>query len=123
MDYGTDFLLVDDDVVFTADGDIALISGPRMIAQDIDQTLKTTPGALFWAKDFGNALLLFLNDNTADAAAVIAELERIAIADVRVDPDAVQAHQIGANKYRLEFTPMTAIKPEVLDYDLRKERE
>jgi hypothetical protein len=28
MDYGTDFLLTDDDVVFTSDGDMALVSGP-----------------------------------------------------------------------------------------------
>jgi hypothetical protein len=121
MDYGTDFLLEDDDLVFTADGDIALVSGPRMVAQDIDQTLKTTPGALYWDKELGSSMLLFLNDNTVDAATVIAELERVAIADARVDPDSVKARETGANKYRLEFMPAGAIKPETLDYDLNKE--
>jgi hypothetical protein len=121
MDYGTDFLLEDDDIVFTADGDIALVSGPRMVAQDIDQTLKTTPGALYCDKKIGSSMLLFLNDNTVDAATVIAELERVAIADVRVDPDSVKAGETGTNKYRLEFTPVGAIKPETLDYDLNKE--
>jgi hypothetical protein len=121
MDYGTDFLLEDDDLVFTADGDIALVSGQRMVAQDIDQTLKTTPGALYWDKKTGSSMLLFLNDSNVDAAAVIAELERVAIADARVDPDSVKARETGTNKYRLEFTPMGAIKPETLDYDLNKE--
>jgi hypothetical protein len=120
MDYGTDLLFEDDDIVFTADGDIALVSGPRMVAQDIDQTLKTTPGALFWDKEMGSAMLLFLNDNTVDAATVIAELERVAIADARVDPDSVKAGEIGTNKYRLQFTPIGAIKRETLDYDLNK---
>jgi hypothetical protein len=121
MDYGTDFLLEDDDIVFTPDGDIALVSGPLMVAQDIDQTLKTTSGTLFWDKEFGSSMLLFLNDSAVEAATVIAELERVAIADARVDPDSVKAYQTGINKYRLEFTPMGAIKPETLDYDLHKE--
>ena len=117
---GTDFLLEDDDIVFTADGDIALVSGPRMVAQDIDQTLKTTSGALYWDKELGSSMLLFLNDNTVDAATVIAELERVAIADARVDPDSVKARETGTHKYRLEFTPLGVIKPETLDYDLNK---
>jgi hypothetical protein len=120
MDYGTDFLLEDDDIVFTPDGDIALVSGPRMVAQDIDQMLKITPGALYWDKELGSSMLLFLNDNTVEVATVIAELERIAIADVRVDPDSVKAKETGTNKYWLEFTPVGAIKPETLNYDLNK---
>jgi hypothetical protein len=35
MDYGTDFLLVNGDIVFTADGDVELVSGSQCIAQDI----------------------------------------------------------------------------------------
>jgi hypothetical protein len=120
MDYGTDFLLEDDDIVFTPDGDIALVSGPRMVAQDIDQVLKTTPGVLYWDKGLGSSMLLFLNDSTVDTAAVVAELERVAIADARVDPDSVKAGETGTNKYQLEFAPMGAIKPETLDYDLSK---
>jgi hypothetical protein len=120
MDYGTDFLLEDDDIVFTADGDASLVSGSRTVAQDIDQTLKITPGSLYWDKETGSALLLFLNDNAVDAAAVIAELERTAIADVRVDPETVKAYQTAPGKYRLEFTPVSAVTPETPDYDLNK---
>jgi hypothetical protein len=119
MDYGTDFLLVNDDIVFTPDGDIELVSGPACVAQDIAQTFKITPGVLSWDKEAGGSVLLFLNDANADHAALIAELERIAIADPRVDPASVKATWIKEGKYRLEFTPLTAIKPEVLDYDLK----
>jgi hypothetical protein len=120
MDYGTDLLLQDDDLVFTADGDIALVSGPACIAQDIDQTLKLTPGFLLWDKEAGSSLLYMLNDAHSDPAAVIAELERVAIADRRVDPASVRAVQTGAKQFRLRFTPLGAIEPEVLEYDLTK---
>ena len=122
MDYGTDFLLEDDDIVFTADGDIALVSGPAMAAQDIDQTLKVTPGALYWDRALGSAMLLMLNDSEADAAPVIAELERAAIADARVNPESVKAYQTAPGKFRLEFIPVSAVKPETLDIDLTSER-
>jgi phage baseplate assembly protein W len=122
MDYGTDFLLKDDDIVFTSDGDIALVSDAATVAQDIDQTLKTTPGALYWDKEIGSTMLYMLNDSESDTNSVIAELERVAIADARVNPDSVKAYQITTGKFRLEFTPMSAIKPEVLEYDITKER-
>jgi hypothetical protein len=92
-----------------------------MVAQDIDQALKITPGSLYWDKEAGSAMLLFLNDSGAGAAAVIACLERTAIADARVDPESVKAYQAAPGKYRLEFAPMSAIKPETLDYDLNRE--
>jgi hypothetical protein len=123
MDYGTDFLLTDDDIVFTSDGDMALVSGPACAAQDIDQTLKTTPGALYWDKELGSTLLYMLNDAGSGADAVSAELERVAIADARVDPESVKAYQVAPGKFRLEFTPVSAVKPETLDFDLTKGRE
>jgi hypothetical protein len=122
MDYGTDFLLKDDDIVFTADGDIALVSGSACVAQDIAQHLKITPGALVWDKKAGSSMLLFLNDAGADSSAIIAELERVAIEDPRVDPATVKATRTSGGKYRLEFTPLSAIKSEVLEYDLQEGR-
>jgi hypothetical protein len=81
-DYGTDFLLADDDLVFTPDGDIGLVSGAACVAQDTDRTLKTVPGPLYWDRDTGNALLYMLNaaggaDSESGADTVIAELERV----------------------------------------------
>jgi hypothetical protein len=122
MDYGTDFFLEDDDMVFTPDGDVALISGPAMVAQDIDQTIKVMTGALYWDKEIGSSMLLMLNDAESSAEAIIAELERVAIADARVNPDSVKAYQSTSGTFRLEFTPMSAVKPETLEYDLMKGR-
>lgn len=121
MDYGTDMLLTDDDIGFTADGDVETVSGSACIAQDIDQELKITPGALPWDEEAGSTVLLMLNDAESDAASVMAELERVAIADPRVDPATVKASELsGAAKYRLEFTPVAAVEPETLDFDLAK---
>jgi hypothetical protein len=120
MNYGTDFLLRDDDIVFTEDGDAVVISGPACVAQDIDQTLKISPGYLPWDKEAGSSLLLMLNDAGGTDTAALAELERIAIADPRVDPASVRASVIAPGKFKLEFTPLTALKPEMLEYDLIK---
>jgi hypothetical protein len=120
MDYGTDFLLVDDDIVFTPDGDVSLVSGPACVAQDIEQAIKIVPGRLIWDKEAGSSILLMLNDNESTASSAIAELERVAIADPRVDPVSVKAREVASGKYRLEFTPLAAIKPEALGYDLAK---
>lgn len=121
MDYGTDMLLTDDDIGFTADGDVETVSGSACIAQDIDQELKITPGALPWDEEAGSTVLLMLNDAESDAASVMAELERVAIADPRVDPATVKASELsGDAKYRLEFTPVAAVEPETLDFDLAK---
>jgi hypothetical protein len=120
MDYGTDFKLVDDDIVFTPDGDIEIVSGPACVAQDIDQTLKTVPGRLAWDKEEGSTMMLMLNAAGIDAGAVITELERVATADPRVDPVSVSAKQKDAKTFRLEFRPMGAVTPAVLEYDLAK---
>ena len=121
MDYGTDMLLTDDDIGFTADGDVQTVSGPACIAQDIDQELKITPGALAWDEAAGSTVLLMLNDAESESASVTAELERVAIADPRVDPAAVSAQELSrAGAYRLVFTPVAALAPERLDFDLAK---
>jgi hypothetical protein len=112
MDYGTDFFLKDDDIVFTEDGDVTVVFGPACVAQDIDQALKITSGYLSWDKNAGSSLLLTLNDAGSS--------DRVAIADPRVDPASVKASVIATGKSKLEFTPLTAIKPEVLEYDLSK---
>jgi hypothetical protein len=119
-DYGSDFRLADDDIVFTADGDVELVSGPACVAQDIDQALKTAPGRLVWDEDAGSTMTLMLNDAGIDSGAVIAELERVAADDRRVDPISVSAKRQDGKTYRLEFQPVGAVTPEVLEYDLSK---
>jgi len=121
-DYGTDFKLVEDDIVFTPDGDVEVISGAACIAQDIDQTLKTTPGSLVWDKEAGSTLMQMLNSTGIDANAVNAELERVAFEDQRVDPLSITAHQKTDKNFRLEFSPLGAVSPETLEYDLKEKK-
>ena len=123
MDYGTDFKLVDDDIVFTPDGDVELISGPACVAQDIDQTLKTAIGRLFWDKDEGSTMMLMLNDSASDPNAVLAELERVAIKDQRVNPTSVKTYRKDMKTYRLEFMPIKSVTTQTLEYDLNKGNE
>jgi hypothetical protein len=122
-DHGSDFRLADDDIIFTPDGDAELISGPACAAQDIDQALKITIGRLYWDKEVGSTMPLMLNDSAPDMGAIAGELQRVAIADMRVNPETVKAYEITPGKFRLEFTPLGAVKPETLDYDLTKGRE
>jgi len=122
-DYGTDFLLKDDDVIFTADGDVELVSGATTVAQDIDQTLKISTGALYWDVKTGSSLPLMLNDSQSNDNAIITELERVAIADKRVKPESVKAYRIAPGKFRLEFTPLGAVRPETLYFDITKRRD
>ena len=120
--HGTDLLLIDDDIVFTAEGDVEVVSGAAIVAQDIDQTLKTGFGALYWDTSLGSTLPLMLNDSLADDNAILAELERVATDDTRVDPESVQAYRLSPGKFRLEFAPLGTVAPETLDYDLTKGR-
>ena len=120
MDYGKDFKLVDDDIVFTPDGDVETISGPACIAQDIDQTLKTTKGRLFWDREEGSTMMLMLNDSAVDHNAVLAELERVAIKDQRVDPTSVDVHKKDWRINRLNFRPVGSVDTQTLEYDMNK---
>jgi hypothetical protein len=119
MDYGRDFRLADDDLVFTPEGDLEVIEGPACVAQDIDQTLKTVTGRLPWAPETGSTLTLMLNGPVTEGD-VTAELERVAIRDARTDPQTVKAYRKPGGAFRLDFTPLGAIRPEVLDYDLKE---
>ena len=119
-DFGTDFRLLDDDVVFTPDGDIEIICGHAAVAQDIDQELKTAVDRLVWDKAAGSSMMLMLNDSGSDPQAVIAELERVAAADQRVDPISVAARQLDEKRFRLQFRSMDAVTTAVLEYDLSR---
>ena len=120
MDYGTDLKLKDDDILFTPDGDAEIVSGPACVAQDIARTLKTAPGRLVWDRHAGSSVPLMLNAAGIDTGEVIAELERVAEDDPRVDPLSVRARSVGEGRFRLEFRPLGAVSAETLDYDLEE---
>jgi hypothetical protein len=116
LNYGTDFLLVNDDIVFTPDGDVLLVSGPACVAQDIDQALKTGIGRLFWDREEGSTMPLMLNDSVIDNNAVLAELDRVAVKDQRVNPTSVNVYRKDEKTYRLEFSCVGSSALKTLDY-------
>ena len=116
--YGTDIKLVGRDVVFTADGDLETIDGPALIAQDISEGAAIAIGTLIWDKMSGSTIPLALNDVGVTPAGIVAELERLAIDDERVDPETVQAEHHGGGAYSVAFRPLDSVTPETLHFDL-----
>ena len=117
-DYGSDFLLNDGDIIFTEDGDAAIVSGPRCIAQDIDSEIKLLYGSLFYDPEAGSSIPLMLNDVVIDDDALVNELERIAIDDPRIDPHSVKAEKTDSRTYRITFTPLGNVDPLTLDFNV-----
>ena len=116
--YGTDIKLVDRDVVFTPNGDIETIEGPALIAQDISEGAAIAIGTLVWDTTAGSTIPLALNDVGVTPAGIVAELERLATDDERVDPATVRAKHDGAASYSLSFTPLSSVTSETLHFDL-----
>jgi hypothetical protein len=104
-------------LVFTPDRGAAAVSGAACAAQGPGQTLHPTPGRLPWDRA-GSSLPLTLNDVGSSSATVIDELEQAAIAGPRVGPGSVKVARNPDRTCRLSFTPLGAVRPEALDYDL-----
>ncbi len=115
-DYGRDFLLKNGDVIFTEDGDIAIIEGPRCIAQDLVSEIGILFGTLFYDNTAGSSIPLMLND-VSTPESLLTELERLAIEDPRIDPESVHADQIDDKTFRISFTPMNSVDPVVLNFN------
>ena len=117
MDYGNDFKLdADGDIIFTEDGDIATLDGPALILQDIREELGIPLGALQWDPAAGSVMVSFLNDAGVTEADILDELERVALADPRIDAASIQAEKITAGKYRVTFRPLGQQTGISLDY-------
>lgn len=99
----SDIRLVDGDVVFTRDGDLATVLGPECVAQDIAVGAQTARGAIPWDAAAGSDLPLLLNDAGARTSTIVASLEKLAIDDPRVDPASVHADVGDAGRIRLRF--------------------
>ena len=117
MSYGEDFLLEEGDIVFSQDGDAKVVEGAKTIAQDIASELKTPLGGLWWDREAGSKLVLFINESGIDPDVVVSEIERVAIADPRVDPQSVSVEYTGGSRYKLVFTPLQSVSPETLYFD------
>lgn len=118
MDYGKDMKLNENrDVIFTPDGDVELQDGPRLVAQDVREELSIDFASVEWDRSAGSHLLESLNSTSADDV-VMAELERVAIKDPRVDASSVKAAKRQDGRFALTFVVMGSLEEVLLLFDL-----
>lgn len=120
MDYGKDMKLDENrDVIFTPDGDVELQDGPRLVAQDVMEELSIAFASVEWDRQAGSHLLDTLNSTSADDV-VVAELERVAIKDPRVDASSVSAEKMADGRFALSFAVVGSLETELLLFDLEE---
>ena len=93
-----------------AGDDVLTIDGADLVAQDVAEALATPLGSLPWDPDAGSDLHQWLLLETVEAAAIIAELERVATADPRVDAATVTARQLPDGTFRLGFRTLDGVE-------------
>ena len=120
MDYGKDMKLDENrDVIFTPDGDVELQDGPRLVAQDVREELSIAFASVEWDRQAGSHLLDTLNSTSADDV-VIAEIERVAIKDPRVDASTVKAEKRTDGRFSLSFSIVGSLETALLLFDLQE---
>ncbi len=120
MDYGKDMKLDENrDVIFTPDGDVELQDGPRLVAQDVREELSIAFASVEWDRQAGSHLLDTLNSTSADDV-VIAEIERVAIKDPRVDASTVKAEKRADGRFSLSFSVVGSLETALLLFDLKE---
>ena len=120
MDYGKDMKLDENrDVIFTPDGDVELQDGPRLVAQDVREELSIAFASVEWDRQAGSHLLYTLNSTSADDV-VIAEIERVAIKDPRVDASTVKAEKRADGRFSLSFSVVGSLETALLLFDLKE---
>lgn len=116
--YGSDIALNRaGDVVFAADGDVEVASGGALVAQDIRTEAMLSPGACFWARDFGRGLSDALKG--PDEINVAAILRAAAFNDERVDFDSVTTRRLDDGRYLLTFRLFKDVDAHELYFDLK----
>lgn len=120
MDYGKDMKLDENrDVIFTPDGDVELQDGPRLVAQDVREELSIAFASVEWDRQAGSHLLDTLNSTSADDV-VMAEIERVAIKDPRVDASTVKAEKRADGRFSLSFSVVGSLETALLLFDLKE---
>ena len=119
MDYGSDIALNHErDLIFTPAGDVETTTGATLIAQDIAEEASIPRSSVLWDNDAGSDMFDFINDPHASDEAIIAELERLALKDPRVDAATVRAHRLADGRFELRFHAIGVVTPEALLFDL-----
>ncbi len=103
----SDIKLNDDhDFAVTAEGDFEVVEGAALIAQDVAEVCRTPRGSLFWDREEGSDVLMWLNSPYRRTSEVLGELRRIALKDDRVAAESVDAYVDEDGNYVLAFTPL-----------------
>lgn len=115
--YGSDIRLNDSgDVTFAPDGDLEVVTGGALVAQDIRSEAMLSPGSCFWARSFGRGLSDALKGPDIDVAAA---LRAAAFNDERVDFDSVTTKRLDDGRYVLSFRLFGAVDQQELYFDLK----
>lgn len=121
MDFGKDIYLDENrDVVFTPSGDVQLIEGAQLVAQDIRENLSIVLGSVYWDTSAGSNLIQALNSSEDLDLTVVNEIERIALEDKRVLASSVDTEILEKGKYKLNFQVVDTIENGELYFDLKE---
>ncbi|MGD1819379.1 MAG: hypothetical protein ACPKOI_05810 [Pleomorphochaeta sp.] len=121
MDFGKDIYLDENrDVVFTPSGDVQLIEGAQLVAQDIRENLSIVLGSVYWDTSAGSNLIQALNSSEDLDLTVVNEIERIALEDKRVLASSVDTEILEKGKYKLSFQVVDTIESGELYFDLKE---
>ncbi len=121
MDFGKDIYLDENrDVVFTPSGDVQLIEGAQLVAQDIRENLSIVLGSVYWDTSAGSNLIQALNSSEDLDLTVVNEIERIALEDKRVLASSVDTEILEKGKYKLSFHVVDTIESGELYFDLKE---
>ena len=104
----------DRDIALDGAGEDALtVDGAALVVQDVAEALATPLGSLPWDRAAGSDLLSWLNYEVVSDAVIIAEIERVAAADTRVDAATVAARQLPDGTFRLRFVTLGGVEIEL----------
>ena len=96
--------LLDENRDFAVQGETGItVTGARLVAQDVQESILIPRGSLPWDRDDGSDVLTWLHLESTPLGTIIAELERVALADARIDAASVAAEQLPDGRYRLAF--------------------
>ena len=121
MDFGKDIYLDENrDVVFTPSGDVQLVEGAKLVAQDIRENLSIVLGSVYWDTSAGSNLIQALNSSEDLDLTIVNEIERIALEDKRVLASSVDCEILEKGKYKLSFQVVDTIESGELYFDLKE---
>lgn len=105
------------DVIFTDDGDLEVINGGALVAQDLRTEVMLIPGSCFWAPSFGRGLEDALQGPYSfDVEAL---LRTAALGDERVFFDSIRTKRLDDGSYLLSFRLFEDVEPIELYFDLK----